>query len=238
MTDIGILEAPTEPGVYETTVKAKKLPPPPYKVASHPCGFCQTGHHLPTEANPMAQCVGAVANYPEGIYQVFRCSCTCAGNRPRCFNCNTRYSEEEAQAALTSMWTCVDIEGCQARIARRRKSNPALALIDQIMEEREMPTATKTKSKTKTATAAKPTTGKCRCCDGATKGGNFLPGHDARYVSQFVEAVQAKHTTAAKVKAELKGISDALVGKFEKSLAQSQAKAEKAKAAEKAASGK
>lgn len=32
--------------------------------------------------------------------------------------------------------------------------------------------------------------GNCRCCDEPTKGGDFLPGHDARYVGMLIEAVR------------------------------------------------
>lgn len=214
-----------------TEVKQPKQPPPPYLVGKMVCGFCLTNHHTPTEQNPTAQCVGAVLNSPEGVPQVYRCPCTCAGNRPRCFNCGARYDEEEAKTALTSMWTCTDVEGCQARISRRRKANPAIVLIDQFFEEREeMATKTATKRAAKKA-AAKPTSGKCLCCDKATKGGKFLPGHDARYISQFVEAVISGNTTAAKAKGELRaqGVSPALLGKFDKGLAAAKAKAEASK---------
>lgn len=43
------------------------------------------------------------------------------------------------------------------------------------------------------AVAAKPASpgGKCLCCGEATKGGVFLPGHDARYVSRQADAFVA-----------------------------------------------
>lgn len=196
-------------------------------VPTHKCGYCMTGHH--------ELCASGITGTPKGQPTLWRCTCTCEHNRPRCTLCHLRYDTVDGN--LTDLWTCVDIESCQARRRKRRMANPQLVAIDRFFEEREgkidMVTAAKTAAKA--AAPAKPKAGKCKCCDKATKGGNFLPGHDARYVSQFVEAVMAGHTTESAVKKDLAGISDALVGKFAKSL--SLAKEKKAKAgAESAAS--
>lgn len=110
-----------------------------------------------------------------------------------------------------------------------------------------------TEDKTKVAkkASAAPKTGTCQCgCNGTTKGGKFLPGHDARFVSTLVGNAEDKGFTKASLDAGRKslkdaGASDALKAKFEKSanLAQERrdkkeqaakdreaAKAEKAKA--------
>lgn len=105
---------------------------------------------------------------------------------------------------------------------------------------------TEEKAKTeKKATA--PKTGTCVCgCNGTTKGGKFLPGHDARFVSTIVANVEEANFSKAALQSgrtRLKdvGASDALRAKFEKSagLAQERrdkkAQAAKDKAAQKAA---
>lgn len=72
-----------------------------------------------------------------------------------------------------------------------------------------------------------------------TKGGLFKPGMDARYVSlRVAEVVEAKFTqkatAAALAQMKKDGVSEALVGKFNKSLGLAQDKAAKAAAAAKA----
>lgn len=85
-----------------------------------------------------------------------------------------------------------------------------------------------TKAKTKEPTF-------CLCCGEATKGGLFLPGHDARHVSTLVEAVMSKNSTEAQARKSLKDdkVSEKLVAKFDKSLGLAQEKAAKKAAAEK-----
>ena len=87
--------------------------------------------------------------------------------------------------------------------------------------------------------SSKPKTGTCVCgCAGETKGGKFLPGHDARFVSTLVgQVVDAKFTAKAEkearqalTKAEA---SEKLVAKFDKSLTIARDKAEAKAAAEK-----
>lgn len=81
---------------------------------------------------------------------------------------------------------------------------------------------------TKTREPAKPKVGVCKCgCEGATKGGNFLPGHDARLVSTLVGEVIAKKTTEAAARKRMAPFSDLLRAKFDKSLGLAQDKAAK-----------
>ena len=88
----------------------------------------------------------------------------------------------------------------------------------------------------KAKAAAKPKVGKCVHCGAETKGGNFLPGHDAAFVSGLVkEVVEAKFTKASEKSARdtLKkaNASEALTAKFEKSVGLAKDKVEKAKQA-------
>lgn len=89
-------------------------------------------------------------------------------------------------------------------------------------------------TETKVKREAKPKVGVCKCgCNGATKGGNFLPGHDARFVSEQVGFVLGKSKTEAVAKKEIAAISEALEAKFVKSLGLARAKATKQAEAEK-----
>ena len=90
-----------------------------------------------------------------------------------------------------------------------------------------------------TKAASKPKVGACVCCGAETKGGSFLPGHDARFVSSLVKTVsEANFTktaeTAARKNLKEANASERLVGKFDKSLGiardKATAKAEAAKA--------
>lgn len=87
------------------------------------------------------------------------------------------------------------------------------------------------KVKENKASASK--TGECLCCGGATKGGNFQPGHDSRYVSELVEAyfgaTRQADRTAIEKKIAAVG-SEKLTGKFEKSVRLRAEREERAKA--------
>lgn len=153
--------------------------------------------------------------------------------KAKCAECgNTNQDEVDPES-----WACKDATDCQAVVTARRESDPFLVHITEIRStamakiENEKATAKK---------AAAPKTGTCVCgCKGTTKGGLFLPGHDARFVSTLVgKAESAKFTKAAVAEGKntLKsaGASEKLLAKYDKSvgLAQDRAakKAEAAKA--------
>lgn len=209
------------------------------------CGFCNTGTH--------ASCViGTVmrrsSKYPEGV--VWQCKCpdaVCMAIREaspvKCTECGNRNTSEVDR----DTWLCIDTADCNAVVTARRDSDPLLA---NIRKAKEMAKITEDKAKTEKAKAA-PKTGTCQCgCAGTTKGGKFLPGHDARFVSTLVTTVEDAGFTKASMASARKslkdaGASDALQAKFEKSAglaverkekkeadakAKADAKAEKAKA--------
>lgn len=102
-----------------------------------------------------------------------------------------------------------------------------------------MAKVTETEKKATAKAAAKPKTGTCQCgCKGTTKGGKFLPGHDARFVSTLVTSAEEKNFTKASLDAgrsalKSAGASPALVAKFEKSAGLAKDRvAKKAQAAE------
>jgi len=201
----------------------------------HLCGFCETGTH--------ERCPRAVRNGVNAQYKIITCDCraeglNCGDSILRCLECKS-----EAQEDIDpDNWRCFDPDGCKARIQARMDANPAY---QKILESRRntMARLANEKAEKKASPAKASKTGTCICgCNGTTKGGNFLPGHDARYVSLRVGGVLEGKQTAAQARKTLKddAVSDKLVAKFERSLEVQTEKAAKKEAAakEKAAAKK
>lgn len=78
---------------------------------------------------------------------------------------------------------------------------------------------------------AEPKVGKCLVTGKPTKGGNFLPGMDARYVSLLVTDVTEGKSTQAQAEAKIKGDLGEkhanLLAKFQKSLGLAKERAER-----------
>lgn len=192
------------------------------------CGFCGSGQH--------DQCViGTVmrksTKYPGGV--VWLCQCpddTCTAIRKKhpakCTECHNR----EADEVDPKTWLCLDTEACHATVTARRDSDPLLA---DIRKATEMAKITEGEKKATAKKATAPKTGTCVCgCNGTTKGGKFLPGHDARFVSTLVGQAEDKGFTKASLDAgrkALKGVeaSPALQAKFEKSAGLAKERADK-----------
>lgn len=192
----------------------------------HQCGFCGSGD--------TDRCVRGTkymgnlphAKFPEGVVWV----CKNANGERRCARCNNRKTKE----IDPETWECFDVEGCHATVEKRLQDDPFMQELREIKERVDMAKIQDNKVKAEKVTKTKEPT-HCVCCGEATKGGKFLPGHDARYVSTLVEAVISKNQTKAQAAKTLKdaGASDALQAKFEKSLGLATEKAEKSAAAEK-----
>lgn len=200
------------------------------------CGFCKTENH--------EFCPRAVRGHgPKMAAKIWPCDCQgCKGGENlRCLEC-----KNEAPGDVDpKLWSCFDQDACQARITTRMRANPALAMMEDIVMAR----ATKTEAKPAAAkrAPAQPKTRDCACdCGGETKGGMFLPGHDARFVKELVASVVDKERTLTQARAHAKatGISEVLTQKFEKAVQRAKdsaqaekeaAKAEKAKPAAKKA---
>lgn len=192
---------------------------------THPCGFCKDGRH--------ERCCRAIDN---GVTKttpvrarVWLCPCEetgCGGKILSCVRCKKVHDDVNPDNRV-----CIDLDACTARMETRRANNPLYQQVREIQEKHIMAKA----ENTKTREPAKPKEGTCQCsCEGKTKGGTFLPGHDARMVSRLVGEVLDKQTTEAKARAALKPFSDALKAKFEKSLGIAQEKEQKRAEAEKA----
>lgn len=197
-----------------------------------PCGFCQSGFHDRC-------CIGVKHQGPHVKYQngvVWICGCEdCEIGRRKCAYCGNKTTHE----VNPDTWECLDVEGCHALVEERRFNDP---LLRQLREIQEITMAKIEEAKTEKAATrvAKAKTGTCVCgCDGTTKGGKFLPGHDARFVSGLVGTVSEAKFTAKSEQTARKaltgaGASEALIGKFDKSLGLAKDKAEKQAAAAKA----
>jgi hypothetical protein len=191
------------------------------------CGFCNTGHH--------ENCViGTVkrksSKYPGGVVWVCRCPhevcSTIRKDHPaKCTTCGNRTPSEVDKET----WLCIDTGACHATVTARRDSDPLLASLRKAQEMAKITEGEKKATKAKAA----PKTGTCVCgCNGTTKGGLFLPGHDARFVSGLVANAEEKNFSKASLDSGRKalkdaGASDALKAKFEKSAGLAQERAEK-----------
>jgi hypothetical protein len=200
------------------------------------CGFCSSNNH--------EHCPRAVRN---GNGAILPCECSqayCGGQVIRCLACK---NEEDGQVDPTT-WSCIDRDACGDAVQVRLDRNPTIQLIREV-ENKRMSENTGTATATKAPKTPKEPTF-CVCgCEGQTKGGKFLPGHDARFVKNLVaEALEGKRADDAIVKDMAdRGTTEALQAKFTKSVglarqeatrrAEAKAEAEK-KAAEREAAEK
>ena len=194
------------------------------------CGFCGTGNHENCAIGIKHH--GKHEKYKNGI--VWACKCTeggCTPGRRKCADCGNRVTEE----VDPDTWTCFDSLACQTVIETRREDNPFLAQLRDIKERVNM---AKIENAEKVKAEKAPKVGSCACCGGETKGGNFLPGHDARFVSSIVSTIveagfTKKAEDAGRKQLKEAGASEKLTAKFDKSLGLAKEKAEKRAAAEK-----
>lgn len=190
------------------------------------CGFCQSGNH--------EHCPRGVRN---GNGAILPCNCPqpyCGGQVVRCLECK---NEEENEVSPDS-WRCYDAEACRAEVAARLDRNPTIQLIREVEKRVSENTGTTTATKAEKAPKA-PTY--CLHCGEATRGGKFLPGHDARWVADLVkDVVDAKVKTEDQVLEQMgaAGASETLQGKLSKSVKLATEDREKRAAATKEAAEK
>lgn len=137
-------------------------------------------------------------------YKLVLCRCCGSEAQPRCLDCGYAGSGVHPER-----WECLYPLECRARIELRQRNDPIYQMIqrcksdsairrrqqrvdtfrmladvdpdedvrlDDALDAMRNITARRTR-------VAKPTAGLCVCCSGPTKGGSFLPGHDAKYKS-------------------------------------------------------
>jgi hypothetical protein len=170
------------------------------------CGFCQSGN--------CEHCPRAVRN---GNGAVLPCNCSrpyCGGQVLRCLDCK---NENDGEVSPDD-WRCLDREACAVEVRRRLDSNPHIQMVREVLRRVSENTGTETAEKVAKAPKA-PT--HCLHCGEPTRGGKFLPGHDARWVAQLVlEVVDQGSRTEDAVATDMteRGASETLVGKFRKSV--------------------
>ena len=186
----------------------------PYKKGTHmeivlmrtQCGFCAFG-------NRHDLC-------PSGVYsnhKVHICACDCErANQIKCLECGNRTQDE----LNPQTWHCVDLDACRLEIQRQIDNNPTIQQIRELREKSRERVA-ETRQSQKRATG-RPTSGSCIHCGEPTKGGKFLPGHDATWVSEQVAHVGAgtkgdtKRYDELMARCDELGVSDALKQKIQK----------------------
>lgn len=204
------------------------------------CGFCQfPNKNWPGPGNPHPNCPRAVRNGPGAEFKIIACDCTepgCGSSIFRCTFCKT----EEQEAIDPNDWSCIDKEACRIRIQTRLDNDPRYQELIEIRSTAMAKVANENAEKKATAKkTATPKVGKCVHCGEATKGGKFLPGHDAAYVSGLVKASLAKPATEDKNRKAAQDASASLGAKFDKSIGLAKDKAaKKAKDAEAKAAAK
>lgn len=164
------------------------------------CGFCNNGDHT--------RCPGGVRN-GDGSIVPCSCGCTLAG-QPRCTDCWHRNPED-----IGPDWTCIEKDGCEARLAKRQKSNATLQQIRSIRVEIANRQALEAKVERAIGRKVK-VKGACLCCGKATKGGKFLPGHDTKFLGKLAADVLAGELEHEYARAQAFAISPAFGNKFDK----------------------
>ncbi|HEU5046094.1 MAG TPA: hypothetical protein VFT75_18385 [Nocardioidaceae bacterium] len=174
-----------------TTATKTTAPGAPIKLP-FACGACASGlHNL---------CPGATYNPATGGLAY----CPCEQHvTVRCTRCGHHNPEGEYTA---THGTCTDIEGCMGRAAARTGANPTYAMVQEclntrveageVVERKRRPTPQQREAARAQRQARK--VRDCECsCGGQTKGGAFLPGHDARLLAQLAEQVKQTPITRA-----------------------------------------
>ena len=198
-----------------TTAERALLPDPrPVRANDGLCGFCWIGTDSSHE-----HCRRGIRN---GNGSIFYCECTHKAHAdkpgPICTQCyNTNQDELD-----TKLWLCLDPSECDARVAARLQYNPQYIRIQEARERADERMIKEGRRKPKKERGpGRPKTGNCACCGEVTGGGKFLPGHDARLVSQWAKKVEAGEATSedAITKFVELGTSDALIAKLKRKMA-------------------
>lgn len=187
--------------------------------AAHVCGFCQTGHHN--------LCPTAVRN---GNGTPISCPCECWDGQPKCMDCKNNTPGEVDD----TLFTCTDVEACHLEQQTRRAASPIYKFMEEYKAARRVAEAMEAHGRYE-RTAVPKAAGQCLCCGGDTKGGSFLPGHDARWIktlaAEVFSAIDAGDPAAEvadterRVLEQAAQVSPALEGKLRRKLSAAKEKA-------------
>jgi hypothetical protein len=183
-------------------------------VGKYACGWCGSG--------ACDRCVVALEN---GDGSLLRCGCGCPRSQGvRCVQCG----ETDPNLVGPGM-LCADRLDCEAAVRARRDANPIWQSLQQVqaaaaakrVAELTPEQRAERQERFSKLRESRPATGTCLCCGEATKGGLFLPGHDARFVaflSGFVGELGStgREIRLADARRKLEPCSPALKAKFER----------------------
>lgn len=162
------------------------------------CGWCGTNNH---------DACRSVIQMSTGLW---RCPCGCPQSQQSyCVDCNRRGVEVTQTTSR-----CVDQADCQGYRDRKARDRASESFLQKYRERIAIPSA----KDAETPKESRPrNVGQCVCCGEPTRGGKFLPGHDARYISQTaLTYLNADESTQQKIADVIVTLSPALQAKFEK----------------------
>lgn len=203
------------------------------------CGFCTWPSHMHGSHELDARLTSTDNHCPVGVANgdgitIYKCTCACSVNLIRCLDCGLierfedrddldpkAYNEWLTERATSehevnpATWRCYDPAECAAKIERRLAADPLIQMIRSFQANAEKRVA---RERAERPSSSRPTSGKCLHCGEPTKGGMFLPGHDAAFLAAAVQTISAGDATLGDVLNTWTGlgVSEALRGKLEK----------------------
>lgn len=161
----------------------------PVRLKQVVCAYCAN--------KQCAQCPGAI-RIP-GTENVIVCKC-CTPQDGMCTTCGNRKAGETDPIT----WYCLDRYACSARVQARCEQSPVFRMLQDVRLDAAAkrrrtrleiariqsgidPTneseadSFEVRGNGKPRKPARPRTGSCLCCGEPTKGGKYLPGHDAKH---------------------------------------------------------
>lgn len=171
------------------------------------CGFCAFG-------NAHENCPSATLSGDKT--RALQCMCGCRRSKQiKCFSCDLREDEPHEINPLT--WRCSDQDACEARIEARLSKNPAIIQLRQIRADLEGSEEWPTKHSARAPKAPRVSVGACLHCGEPTRGGSFLPGHDAAWLGNLVRAAKDDPAFDLETTRDLiASVSEHLLAKFDK----------------------
>lgn len=167
-----------------------------------PCGNCAAGQHQLCRSR----------YFNPKTHSLIACPCPEPHPPVRCRDCGQSVEE------LGELLTCADPAACRLRIEAHLADNPLHQLLLECqttrLESGEVVERPRRDAKFREPKAAR--SGACLCCGEPTKGGLFLPGHDARFIKILAARVGSGELTPTEAGAALP--TDALRGKLTKRL--------------------
>lgn len=175
------------------------------RTGNTPCGTCMTGHHN--------LCKRGILNGDEVTVIV----CPCPEHEPaiRCLGCGL--IDPTGGEVSADTWSCADFDSCSAR----RQASRERVRRELWGDTGTPPRAPARETHASSRMTPRKTAGACLHCNEPTKGGMFLPGHDAIYLSERVAHIRSGGVTLEETLAAWQsvGVSEALQNKLARRVA-------------------